>query len=172
MPKESGYKTVDEAIIAAMEQAIPLSKDYEYGGVIYKYKGAFYFTAPGTSKSNRHVNITARFPKGSKLLALYHTHPPGDESDLFSGNDVTTSQKLKLPYYMGSYADGSIKVFTPGKSETKKRGGRLMLGKEQNQTSEGELFGILPSRQVKDAFTTAVESKKEPEIGKMFTGIE
>lgn len=137
MPDQKGYDTPKEAVIAALKEAIPKSSQFEHAGALYEKDGKFFFTEPKSNGENDSVKVKVRFPKGAKLVALYHTHPDGRRSEVFSPNDIAIATQLDIPYFMG-HVNGTVRVFKPGVSEvTKMRGRRLRAP----VISEGLLVG-------------------------------
>lgn len=123
MPEQNGYKTPQEAVIAAMTEAVPQSEKYEYAGVIYEMDGRFFYTKPESSRQTDRVKVKISYPKGANLVSLYHTHPEGEKSEIFTRDDIEMAEKLTehfgrpIPYFMGHVKDGSVRSFIPGKSE-------------------------------------------------------
>lgn len=126
----TSYATLDEAAVAAETAAMLVTKSYEFGGVIFTAAGKFYFTPAMTSKGTHSINVTARF--AGHLVAIYHTHPGPETSNLaFSEDDVRTSTGMKVPSFIGVMYDGSIHKFTPGVSrtqESRRMGGSISYG--------------------------------------------
>lgn len=118
MPK--AFDTYQEAAQGALKDAIGRSDVYEYAGVVYRWKDKFYYTEPETSKKTHNVNVKVRYPKGSKLIGLYHSHPEGEHSEYFSEGDIEIAEKLGVPYFMGNVKDGSMRVFDPEQSTVAK----------------------------------------------------
>jgi hypothetical protein len=112
------YETLNDAAKAAEAVAMPLSKVYEYGGVLVERNGKFFFTDPVTSGRVGEIKVRALIPAGSHLAALYHTHPGNGCGRLFSREDVETATGMRLPSYIGAVADGSVRLFAPGMPKT------------------------------------------------------
>jgi proteasome lid subunit RPN8/RPN11 len=118
------YPTAAEAAQAALTEAMAQSKTREYAGVIYEQDGEFHYTTPKTSGETHAVKIKVQYPKGSKLVSLYHTHPDGTNAEMFSHGDIQVADQLGLPYYMG-HSEAGFRVYEPGKTRvTRQRTGR------------------------------------------------
>lgn len=59
-------------------------------------------------------------PAGWQLDSLYHTHPQGPQSSLFSEDDISTAQRRKVPTYVLSRYDNRIRSFDPATSKVSK----------------------------------------------------
>lgn len=113
------YASADQAAVAALRIAMPLSRDYENGGAIIERDGAFYYSDPVSNGDTGHIAFKAALPKGSRLAAIYHTHPSSEEnSRMFSWDDVAEAKKLNLNSYIGVVGDGTIRFFDPLKTPT------------------------------------------------------
>jgi proteasome lid subunit RPN8/RPN11 len=108
------YATAEAAAIAALKVAAPLSREYEYGGAVLKTPDGYVYTAPVTTRESSAVRYRIELPASGSLAAVYHTHPDGGESKLFSPEDVRQSKALGLPSYIAALEDGSVRVFEPG----------------------------------------------------------
>jgi len=151
---------IKEVLRAVMEEAIPLSEHFEYAGVIYEKDGKIHYTPPATNKERADVKVTVKYPKGAKLLGLYHTHPKGKYSEIISETDINVAKELGIPYYMGHFETGDVKVYEHGKTRIRKRRGQPL-------SSEGDLlFNI----KLKAPFTKAIEESEKPSLSELFTG--
>lgn len=113
-PDAPVYATVDAAARAALSQAMPLSRNHEYGGVILESQGLYYFTAPVSNGRTGEIRFTALVPSSYRIAAIYHTHPDESEDTLkFSPNDVEQAKSLGARSYIGVLRDRSIRVFDP-----------------------------------------------------------
>jgi hypothetical protein len=102
------YSTIDEAAEAALSVAIPLSKDYEHGGVIYKLNDRYYYTIAVTQKRVEGVDYKVLVPNASTVVASYHTHPSFYSQSVveLSPSDEKLARKLGLVMYVG----GTIRI--------------------------------------------------------------
>jgi proteasome lid subunit RPN8/RPN11 len=113
------YAGADQAAVAALRIAMPLSQDYENGGAIIERDGAFYYSDPVSNGDTGHIVFKAAFPEGGRLAAIYHTHPSSEEdSRMFSWDDVNEARKLNVDSYIGVLGDGTIRFFDPRKTPT------------------------------------------------------
>ncbi len=120
--KGTAYATRMQAVRAALNTA---SEHYrnEYGGIVYKLNDRYYYTFPVTLEESSEVRFKVEILRAAKLVALYHTHPPGALSDLFSQCDIEIADQLKVPSYILVLDNGQIKSFLPGVSSTFNEGG-------------------------------------------------
>lgn len=116
LTETTAYSSADEAAKAAEAAAMPLSRVYEFGGVIVERNGRFFYTTPTTSGRTGEVKIRALIPVGARLAGLYHTHPGDSCGEFFSTEDVSTAMQMKLPSYIGVLSDGSVRRFVPGQA--------------------------------------------------------
>ena len=94
--------TLDQSAVAALDVAMPLSVEYEYGGALYVQKdGCHGFTAPQTSGSKYDLELHIVLPVGAHVAGIYHTHPGEGDVRRFSGNDVLKQRALRVPSYIG-----------------------------------------------------------------------
>lgn len=107
------YESVEEAAIAALALALPLSEKYEFGGVIFEIAGRYYYTHPVTSRRHDECTYDAEAPEGARLAALYHTHTPHDMAGYFSSADVAMAVRHGVKSYVGLFSKGEIRVFDP-----------------------------------------------------------
>jgi len=150
------FDTPQEAARAGLAAAMEADELREYAGVIYEKDGKYYYTQPKSSGKRDQVKVKVQYPKGSKLHGLYHTHPEGKKSHLFSHGDIEIAEQLKMPYYMAHAKDKSYHVFTPGSKVNKRR--------DREWNASGEPLGSLypettSSDQVK------VKNQKPPSRG-------
>ncbi len=110
---QPAFTTLNDAVIHGLSVA-STHPGVEYGGVVYKIGQAFYYSEPVTLNEALDIRFTVRFQHGTKIVALYHTHPAGADSQWFSDTDVKTARDLNLPSYIAVQATNTIKVFTPG----------------------------------------------------------
>jgi proteasome lid subunit RPN8/RPN11 len=124
---QDGFKTIDAAAVAGITSITAISKDFEYAGVVFEYKNEgessprYYFTQPITTQSDGAVgtfNIVT--PKGSKIVALFHTHPYAPFNEYFSNADVETAEGMKWVSYVGVIGKDSLRTikYEPGKTST------------------------------------------------------
>jgi hypothetical protein len=102
------FKTVREAAIAALHEAVPLSakSGFEYGGFILRIKGGYTYTKAYTDKQTGNVTIAEEdfsIPRGAVTISDYHTHPCrkmlgkelGFFDKFFSPEDIRSSLYFK-----------------------------------------------------------------------------
>lgn len=117
------YATVDEAALHALSTIT--EQAFEVGGVVLRDKeGRFYYTAPQGDKATDQFEIRVKYPKGHKIVAIYHTHPDqtsGEVSgEMFSPPDVECAEAYNVPSYIKVLSSGNIRKYEPGVSRTRK----------------------------------------------------
>lgn len=118
---EQSYNSEQEAAIAALQVAIPLTDKYEVGGVIVLFRDKYYYTVPVSSNQQKTITFHVK-PTDGMPVALYHTHPSlarmvnEEEPLFFSAYDVDLAEKNKINSYLGIVADKTIRVYLPGKT--------------------------------------------------------
>lgn len=116
--------TLEEAALAAVAEALPLSRTTEHAGALYALDGCHYFTTPQTSGGADTVKVRVQFPGNARLAGIYHTHPNnGSTSALFSPDDVAIQIALNLPSFIGVVRDSSVRVLDGTVSRRAKRSG-------------------------------------------------
>lgn len=139
------YATMDEAAVAALRAAMPLSERFENGGFILLRDGAYYYSDPVSNRRTGHIAFRAAVPAGASMAAVYHTHPDdGDASKLFSGDDVREAKALGVPSYIGVMADGTVRRYEPGK--TPARGFAVPGSPFADKVSDGALVTTILNR--------------------------
>jgi hypothetical protein len=112
-----GYSNAAQAAQAAIRDSEDRSIVFEYGGGIYLRAGAYFYTAPVSSGSDREIRtFTLRIPGNATLVALYHTHPrslTNDESGLVSEMDRQTANSMRVRSFIGVVRSGTIITYTP-----------------------------------------------------------
>lgn len=114
------YDSMDEAVHAAYGSIGKDAKDSEYAGVIVQNKeGKFTASTPLASDMHDHFSLRAQIVDGQKLAGIYHTHL-GDDANAkyFSSDDVHMADQLKLPSYIQTVSDGTVRRYTPGVTKT------------------------------------------------------
>lgn len=99
------FDSADKAAFAAYtryeKQYFSLGRDKELSGVIIEAKGRYYFTSPIIRKAVIKYNLTIiDEPTGSKIVAIYHTHPPIIGSSSFSRFDQQGIRNAGIPMYL------------------------------------------------------------------------
>jgi hypothetical protein len=115
--KAAEYASAEAAAKAGIADCIAQSTVLEYAGGVYTLNGAYFYTAPVTSGSDREVTAyKLRIPGNAKLVALFHTHPKSltnDTSDSVSEQDKDTAKKMHLQSYIGVIRSGQVLTYTP-----------------------------------------------------------
>lgn len=121
---EVGFNTMDQAAITALQSSLKISSSVEEAGALYVLNGKYYYTSPASNAFEEHFAIQIAFPKGAKLVALYHTHPNNKQTsslvDLFSPGDVQISDQLQVISYIGVVIKSHVIKYIPGISITRK----------------------------------------------------
>ncbi|MCX5797520.1 MAG: DUF4329 domain-containing protein [Elusimicrobia bacterium] len=111
------YPTLDDAIIAAIEQYLGYSirLNLELGGAIYMQNGLYYY-APAIFGTEDKMNLGDFWvPDSGELIAAYHTHgavDPNYNSDDFGIGDRNAAWGQGIILGVGT-PDGSILKLTP-----------------------------------------------------------
>ncbi len=118
-PAATPYDTEQAAATAAIGAAALYSTQFEYGGFIVQRGIKFYYSVPVTNMRPDQVNYTIAFSKLDTLIALYHTHPatplePDDQTEIFSGADITAAKSIRLHSYIGVFKDHTVREYIPG----------------------------------------------------------
>jgi len=107
------YPTAQEAAIAALAQcaSVPYAHTHECAGVIIQTGASFAYSEPVQGNEDN-FRLVARFPVGSKLVAIYHTHPGVDAhlASSFSPQDRQVSKTMHLPSYLRVIASEEVFV--------------------------------------------------------------
>lgn len=139
-PDAQAYESVDDAAHAALLEAMPLSRRYEYGGAVMESEGLYYFTAPVTSGRTGEIAFSVLRPSTHRIVGIYHTHPDESEHTLkFSPNDVRQAKALGVRSYIGVMRDRSIRVYDPASMRVE-RFRRSGSNVSQGEVADGEVL--------------------------------
>lgn len=118
---KTSFNTIDDCGKTMTEIALIKTQDTEFGGFCVKDKNTdkFYSSDPFDSKDTDSINYDAMIPSGYTLAAIYHTHPSGAFSFVYSDVDVKVATNLKVPSYLGVVDGRTIRRFTYGVDQTK-----------------------------------------------------
>jgi hypothetical protein len=118
--------TAQEAAINALETVLTLDQKIEHSGVVFEWRGSFYYTLPATSGRGNKTRVQIAYPQGATIVALYHNHPRplGNDRDLtmlFSPYDVKTADELHASSYIYVQSTNEVRMYAPGtdRHETK-----------------------------------------------------
>lgn len=125
-PNQSPFDSVQEAALTALHQVQTLDQRVEHSGVVFEFRGSFYYTLPATTSRGNKTHVQIAYPQGARIVALYHNHPRPlgnyrDLTSLFSALDVATADDLHADSYIYVQSTGEIREYSPGtdKHETK-----------------------------------------------------
>jgi hypothetical protein len=125
-PNQTPFDSPQEAAVEALHNILSLDQKIEHSGVVFEFRGNFYYTLPATSGRGNKTRVQIAYPQGAKIVALYHNHPRpiGNDRDLtmlFSALDVSTADDLHADSYIYVQSTGEIREYSPGtdKHETK-----------------------------------------------------
>ena len=109
------YDSHESAAIAALAALRGGDKSVERGGgILYNPQSQKYaFTQPVGQLDGAHFSASIAVPHGWQLSALYHSHPAGQQSTLFSDDDIAQAKQLKIPSYILAHYDDKIRAFDP-----------------------------------------------------------
>lgn len=116
----TGYDTLEEAGVHAIERAYQCSHAYECSGSIaLRPSDGKYVVGPVRSDySGDSVGVDHRVPVGWKLVADFHTHPcNADSHDVgyFSPQDMAESTAEKITGFMGDLCTGEVHAWLAGR---------------------------------------------------------
>lgn len=135
-PTSPWFQTSDLAAVAALNAIADAEK--EHGGVLFKNADGLYGYSVPVPGSGHDFELRARFnPKLYSLAGIYHTHPPDDDSHLFSPSDIDMAARLKLLSYIKVLSNGEIRRFDPATSDASRD--RRSVARRRLVTSEGDL---------------------------------
>jgi proteasome lid subunit RPN8/RPN11 len=106
------FGDLDTAARAALDAAVRLSREFEYGGLVIKCGDTYAFTAPVTNRSTVSVRYRYAYPSTCLIAAMYHAHPT--DSRWASGEsaaDMDARKHLGVPSYILVIRSGIVKVF-------------------------------------------------------------
>jgi proteasome lid subunit RPN8/RPN11 len=113
IPTNAAYSSEQAAIFSALKLVKPKAAHEEFGGAIYIQNGKYHFTSGATSYDYSSYDIKIEIPKGTKIVALYHTHPDEDLNDMFSSPDIKMATFMKVRSYIGVFGKNVIRVYDP-----------------------------------------------------------
>lgn len=119
------YESAEAAAVAALGALRSGDKHVERGGgILYNAQTQKYaFTQPVGQLDDAHFSASIAVPQGWQLKSIYHSHPEGPQSTIFSGDDVAMAQQLKIPSYILAHYDNKIRVFDPATSAVTRSAG-------------------------------------------------
>jgi hypothetical protein len=110
------FDTREAAQIAALRR-ISATRVEAGGAVLFNPSTQQYvYTANVGQQDAAHFEAAVRVPAGWQLDSLYHTHPQGLQSSVFSQEDIRVARRLNVPSYMLSRYDNKIRKFAPATS--------------------------------------------------------
>jgi len=133
---QTGFVTMDEAGTKALEDCSKISDKKEYAGVILEFNGKYYYTSFISGSEKEIGSFKILLWKGSKVVGLFHTHPSGFHSDIFSSADVKFADEKNWVSYVAVLGEGhpTIIKYVPGKTSKSIRRDLMSEG----PISEGE----------------------------------
>ena len=111
----TGFQTESEAATAALTLAYSYGGVDEFGGGIFQTADNLYcFTTPVGNGDDSGFAVKVMKPKGSKLTAIYHTHPKNANDWFFSSNDLLTAKQLGVHSYVLVVSTKTIITYKTG----------------------------------------------------------
>lgn len=110
---------MDAAAHAGLGQ-VPVTPGSEQAGfLVANADGKYAYSNPVTQNHHDNFALKAQIKAGHKLAGIFHTHP-GKDSDgqIFSPHDIEVANQLKVPSYVLFLKDGTVRKYTPGKTQT------------------------------------------------------
>lgn len=100
------------------------NKHHEYGGVVVEMSdGTICVTHPVTSQSEVALNYEVALSKGSKIIAMYHTHPNAPyNKKSHTQLDIQVAHNLRVSSYVVSWKDDTIRVYNPSSKKIRSLG--------------------------------------------------
>lgn len=136
------FSTPDEAAVFVLDAIT--ERNFEMAGAIIQDEhGLYYYTLPQGTKDTEGFSIRVLYPKGHKIVGIYHTHPDQTShqisGDLFSPEDIELSNAMRVPSYIKVLSNGAVRKYEPGVSRTQryKAPGR---GAPKGRVSEGHVL--------------------------------
>lgn len=117
--ERTGFLSQLDAVIAATNRYNPQSirEDREYIGSILQINGRYFYTVDQGVSGQDKITIRIRIPKGTKIVAFWHTHgAAGWDRQYFSDEDIELVKTHGKPFYLADYT-GQLKVLLPGDKE-------------------------------------------------------
>jgi hypothetical protein len=124
---------MDQAAVACLHETAN-NDGLEHGGLIVKYDYGYSCAGRVTGTDNQ-LHIWFLPELRDKIVAMYHTHPAGQNEQLsayFSQEDISAAKQLHVASYILVVLDGSVHKWVPGRDgvEYSYVSGQLMsLGK-------------------------------------------
>lgn len=120
-PTSPWMPDMDMAVAEALKR-IAENPNAEQAGVIFQNpEGMYAYSIPLTMRSRDNFALNAQSSADRRLSGMWHIHPgdhAGDDSTLFSPNDVEVANKLGLPSYVQFQANGKLRRYTPKQTKT------------------------------------------------------
>ena len=149
-PNAQTFGSPDEAADAVSKNFVdPDNRDKgEQIAVIVKRPDGKFVASTAAAPAN-HDNSALRIglPKGHTLAAIVHSHPGNDDlGQTFSNSDISTANQLKVPSFIRFAKDGSIRKYTPGKTNKfQYTGSTPSGGTEQLYAAHGDPIEVPPA---------------------------
>lgn len=112
------YASRQEAALAAINAARAGNKHVEVGGgIVFNPQTQQYaYTTPAGMSNDAHFGARVQFATPWQLDSIYHSHPAGPRSTVFSQDDLDVAQRLGVPSYILTRYDNKVRVFDPASS--------------------------------------------------------
>lgn len=110
---DTAFAIAEDAALAALQIALPLSSEHEFGGAVVKCGGWYYYTQPVSNGRPDVVHSRIRVDAGCILAGIYHTHPPRTLDHFFSADDIDNAKRHGVRSFMGVVRLNEIRVFDP-----------------------------------------------------------
>jgi proteasome lid subunit RPN8/RPN11 len=147
------YPTASAAAVASL-RGIKEKNGERGGGILYnKEQNVYAATDPVGQNDGSHFAAAVSVPQGWQLHSTYHTHPSGQRSTVFSGDDIDTAQQLKAPSYVLARDDNKIRTFDPASSKVSKDSSWKF---SDNRYSNGSLIDETPPKSTPEPAPSAV----------------
>jgi proteasome lid subunit RPN8/RPN11 len=159
------YDSLNEAALAALTEAKDTGGRFETVGLLFRTaEGKYTYSVPDNEQKGKRgsrAKATIKIPEGAVPVALYHNHPKGKRSELFSHEDVKMATQLGIPSYIIGH-DGVTRVFDPSRHAVEPRvEGR---GFARGGTAQGEVVDL--AAQIASMLQQTAAPQADPDLGK------
>lgn len=118
-PNSPVFDSADEAANAFAATFGSSKKINEKAGVLFKSSDGKYRYSTAIEGTNDQFALRAQVPDGMAFGGIVHSHPGTDaRGAVFSPDDVSAADKLKVPSYIRFSGDNGVRKYVPGQTKT------------------------------------------------------
>ena len=94
--------------------------DIEQSAALFRTpEGKYVYSAAVTNSDHDNFGMRVQLPQGVTLAGVVHSHPGKDQlAGVFSPNDLSIANQLKVPSYIRFLKDNTLRRYTPGQTST------------------------------------------------------